>query len=206
MVLQMKKNLLSRENRVERWILFANISVYGNIVLAAGKLAMGIYSGSYFLGIAAMYNIGMALAKRTALKAYKTGGQPYFAVGAIIAVSGIVFMVYCLRYFFFGNPMQYTELAAIHIAAITFAEIGFASYGIKAASKVKNQAIFAIKLADLTSALVSLVLTQTAILSFTETKDTSFFNGVSGMLFGGIAALIGIYMMIRAALIKRKNM
>jgi hypothetical protein len=70
---------------------------------------------------------------------------------------------------------------------------------------VKNWAISAIKLTDLTSALVSLVLTQTAILSFTTQGDMSYFNGISGMLFGGIATLIGIYMMIRAALIKRQE-
>jgi divalent metal cation (Fe/Co/Zn/Cd) transporter len=200
----MVKKLFLRENQVERWIFFANISVYSNIALAAGKSALGIYGGSFFLGIAAMYNVGMALAKHTAIKGYKTGAQPCFAVGVITLVSGVLFMVYCLCYFFFGNPMQYTMYEALAIATMTFTEIGCAVYGIKAAGKIKNQAISAIQLTSLTSALVSLVLTQTAIFSFAAEEDMSFFNGLSGLVFGGIAALIGMYMMIRAVFIKRQ--
>jgi divalent metal cation (Fe/Co/Zn/Cd) transporter len=198
------RKLFMRENRVERWILFANIAVYGNIALAAGKSALGIAGGSLFLGVAALYNAGMALAKRTAIRGYKKGGQPYFAVGMITSVSGVMFMLYCPYYFLFGNPMRYTMNEALAIATMTFTEIGTAIYGIKAAGKVNNPALSAIKLTSLTTALVSLTLTQTAILSFAEKNDMSFYNGLSGLLFGFLAALIGVYMMIRAVFIKRR--
>jgi divalent metal cation (Fe/Co/Zn/Cd) transporter len=202
----MLRRLLERENRVELWLLFARISVYGNIALAAGKLALGIYSSSFFLGMAAMYNTGMVLAKRTALKAYKTGGQPYFAVGAIISVSSILFVLYCLRFFVLGNTMQYTKAVAIDIAAITLVEIGLAVSGIRAAGKIKNPALTAIQLTNLTSGLVSLVLAQTAVLSFAVEQDMSYADGQAGLLFGGFAALIGICMMVRAAIIKHTGL
>jgi len=40
------------------------------------------------------------------------------------------------------------------------------------------------------------VLTQTALLSFAHVGDASILNGLSGIIFGLVAAMIGLYMII----------
>jgi hypothetical protein len=88
-------------------------------------------------------------------------------------------------------------IESLIIATVTFAEIGMAVYGIKTTQTRRMPAVAATKLTNLASSLISLVLTQAAILSFTTMDDLSFFNGISGILFGGIAALIGVGMIVR---------
>jgi divalent metal cation (Fe/Co/Zn/Cd) transporter len=188
--------------KIERWLFFANTSFYGNLALAAGKLAIGIYTASLFLCISALYNVGIALCKLVAVRGYRaeTGLKSYQKVGIILTVSGIVFIVYCLRLFFHGSNVIYPMEVALAIAAITFSEIGAAIYGIVIARHYKAHAISAMKLTSLSSALISMALTQTAILSFTEKIDVSYYNGLSGVICGGVAALIGVYMIVRSAI------
>ena len=60
----------------------------------------------------------------------------------------------------------------------------------------------AIKMTNLASALISIVLTQTALLSLSE-GDHSFYNGLCGIIFGSLAACVGIFMIIRMRLIEK---
>lgn len=61
------------------------------------------------------------------------------------------------------------------------------------------------KLTSLTSSIICLVLTQTAIMSFAYKGDASFANGLSGMTFGGCAAVIGLYIVIHATAKMKEN-
>lgn len=55
---------------------------------------------------------------------------------------------------------------------------------------------------NLASALISLVLTQTALLSLSE-GNHSFYNGLCGIIFGSLAACVGLSMIIRMRLIEK---
>lgn len=71
---------------------------------------------------------------------------------------------------------------------MTFVEISMAVHGsIVTMRKGKAPAVSAIKLSNLAASLISLVLTQTAILSFTHQGDMSYNNGLAGLIFGGLA-------------------
>lgn len=175
-------------------------------------MVVGIFTFSIFLFVNAFYNVGMAYAKYIAMNGYKTGKQPpddthpfgygreeyrvYFRVGLIIIVSSIVFMIYSMRLFITGSNAYYPMVIAIAIAAVTFTEIGMAIQGAVSMKKRREVCIEATKMANLASSLISLVLTQTAILSFTMEGNNSVYNGISGMVFGGCAALIGVYMLL----------
>ncbi|WP_076118206.1 cation transporter [Paenibacillus odorifer] len=159
-----------------------------NIVMAVGKMIVGLYTASIFLCIYALYNVGLALAKATAVKRHLKGKRPpdetypygygreeyksYFRVGVILTTSSIVFIIYCVRF-----------CTAVHGSIVTM-------------RKGKAPAVSAIKLSNLAASLISLVLTQTAILSFTHQGDMSYYNGLAGLIFGGLAALIGVGMML----------
>jgi len=204
--------------KIERSITYAKVSYYMNIVMAVGKMIVGLYTASVFLYIYAFYNVGLALAKATAVKGHYAGKQPpdethpygygreeyksYFKVGVILTTSSVVFIIYCLRLFLYGSSVSYSKNVALAIACMTFVEIVMAVHGsIVMMRKGKAPAVSAIKLSNLAASLISLVLTQTAILSFTHQGDMSYYNGLAGLIFGGLAALIGVGMMLHIHLV-----
>lgn len=199
--------------KIERSINYAKVSYYMNIVMAVGKMIVGLYTASIFLCIYALYNVGLALAKATAVKGHREGKRPpddthahgygreeyksYYRVGIILTTSSIVYIIYCLRLFLYGSSASYSMHVALAIAFMTFVEIGMAVHGsIVTMRKGKAPAVSAIKLANLAASLISLVLTQTAILSFTHQGDMSYYNGLAGLIFGGLAAVIGLGMIL----------
>uniref|UniRef100_UPI00403F76F6 cation transporter n=1 Tax=Paenibacillus sp. FSL E2-0201 TaxID=2954726 RepID=UPI00403F76F6 len=82
-------------------------------------MIVGLYTASIFLCIYALYNVGLALAKATAVKRHLKGKRPpdethpygygregyksYFRVGVILTTSSIVFIIYCVRLFLYGG-------------------------------------------------------------------------------------------------------
>ena len=58
--------------------------------------------------------------------------------------------------------------------------------------------LHAIKTINLATSLISLVLTQSAILSFADENQNPSTNGIMGALAGSCALLLGIYMLLRA--------
>lgn len=92
--------------------------------------------------------------------------------------------------------------AAILIATITFTDIVLSIIGIVRAKKKKDIQSEMLKYINLSTALISLSLTQSAILSFkNQNADNSFVNGTFGIIVAILTILIGIYMMLNA---KRK--
>lgn len=203
------KKLLTREGRNHRVVLNTRISITYNFILALSKIAMGLYNLSFFLCINAFYNLGIAFAKTVAIKGFKNSHlydthrgygreayKSYKQVGIILAVSAFIYILYSARLFVTKEQANYSNVTGITIALVTFTEIALATYGILTTSKENEPAINAIKMANLSSSLISLVLTQTAIMSFAYPikNSTSLYNGLSGVIFGGLAMLIGLYM------------
>ena len=91
---------------------------------------------------------------------------------------------------------------AISIATVTFAEIGLNIRGVIVTRHNHTLLIHAIKMINLSASLITLVLTQTALLSFTNietnTLEISKGNGLIGILMGTVATLIGGYMIFKA--------
>lgn len=203
-------------DKKKRYIFFARISVPWNGVMAVAKLLTGIFTGSLFLCINAFYNVGIGLAKVTALKIHNetaTAGEMtkenrekqlsgYRRTGLIIAMSGAIYVVYCVRMFLYSDTAVYNDIAAISIATFTVVELFLSFSG---ASKMRRQhelMLEAVKRTNMAAALVSVVLMQTAILSFAYEGDVSFYNGLSGLIFGSLAAVVGLLMPLRVHYIR----
>lgn len=190
-----------------------------NAVIALGKIGMGIYSLSIFLCISGLYTIGIVLAKAVATRGYadsrkkpdeghsagyrKEEYRCYSLVGHIIFFTSLVYMLYCTRMLLGAqSAMRYTSLMVVVIGSITGAEFGMSLQGIIAARRNREPVIEAIMLTSFVSALISLELTQTAILSYSGPGSSIYFN-LTGMFLGDLSAATGIYMIIRIVRIKR---
>ena len=192
-------------------IKYAQMSVWTNLAFALGKLIIGLFALSFFLCVNAMYNVGVALAKYTAVRTHKTlMAQPmsrkkahtliykcYLYMGLIVLISSIAYMVGSVRLFLGEDNTQYNLIVAISIAAFTFTELTIAIIGAIRTRKINRPIVEAVKFTNFSSSLISLVLTQTALLSMNGT-DMSTYNGIASMVFGSLAGLIGLYMIFHS--------
>ena len=181
----------------ERKLIFARVSILKDIFLVVGKGILCIISVSFFMFVNALYSAGMGLARFIAVRMHtqekKEQVKSYRNVGIIISFSSICYMLYSIRLFLGGKTGDYDMYIALVVALYTFVEFGI---NIKEAIRLhKSKALEAkaLRAASFSSTLICFVLTQTAIMSFAGEGDNSFANALSGIVFGGLASLVGIY-------------
>lgn len=97
-----------------------------------------------------------------------------------------------------AHPVYHDKWVAIVIAAATFAELGIGVWGAVTARKDGEPLVEATKLVNVAAAVVLLVLTQSALLSFAGSAgDAAASTGASRVFLGGLAAVIGLAMALR---------
>ena len=184
-----------------RTLHLAGISGVGNILLGLGKIASGILSLSVFVCINGLYTLGMVLARYC--------GQQYGYYrrsGMILIAASLLYICYSVWSFFHPKEVSYHMYVALAIATFTFAEIGVNLYGMIANRKNRTPLLHAIKTINLAAALISLVLTQSAILSFAGGEDHDpAVNALMGMFSGTCAALLGVFMLWRIGKLRRRE-
>ena len=117
---------------------------------------------------------------------------------AIVWGLSIAYVLSCLPMALGTSTAEaYDPHVGIVIAAVTFVELALSVHGVISARRNKDLLVEAIKLTNLAAALILIVLTQTALLSFAYSGDATVVNGVCGIVFGSIAGLIGAYMLVR---------
>jgi hypothetical protein len=157
---------------------------------------MGIYSLSLFVCVGGFYNIGIGAAKYIMVKSRSEKDQRrhYKWVGIIILVSSASYMVYCLN-MSIQNKANVTYGIVTSITIATF--IGMAVYGLLSTRKVANLTLAAAKRINLVTALISIVLTQSALLSLNEVENAARYCGLTGIVFGSVSAIAGALMVLR---------
>lgn len=190
---------------VSRSLKVTGVSWTANIFVGFGKLSMGIVSMSFFICVNAFYTFGMVIAKYFALagilKAKDTKEQYryYMLSGAILTVSSVLYIAYSIWLFFHPMVGTYHMYVALAIATFTFTELTINIRGVIIERHNHTPLVHAIKMINLASSLICLVLTQTAILSFSDTQIHLHpaANGFIGILMGSCAALLGVVMIVR---------
>ena len=184
----------------ERKLIFTRVSILKDAFLVVGKGIISIVSVSFFMFVNALYSAGMGIARFIAVRMHtqdkRTQITSYRHVGIIISVSSICYVLYSVRLFFGGKTGDYDMYAALVIALYTFVEF---IVNIKEAIRLhKSKALEAkaLRATSFSSTLICFVLTQTAIMSFAGEGDNSLVNALSGVVFGGLASLVGMYVIL----------
>lgn len=181
-------------------LIFMRASILKDVFLVAGKSIISILSFSFFMFANALYSTGMGIARYIAIKMHTQGGekqiQSYRVVGIIISAASICYVLYSVRLFFGGRTNMYDMNVALAIALYTFVEFGINIREAIRLHKSKALEAKALRAIGMSSTLLCFVLTQVAIMSFAAEGDNSFFNALSGVVFGGLAALVGLYVVI----------
>jgi len=207
-----RKVVLVLQSKNRRGITFAALSIPGNVVVAVWKTALIVVSPSLFLLANVVYTIGVVAAKVVAIRAHgvtRAGAaraadasrhrrRAYRAIGGLVSMLSIAYVLSCLPMALGTSRAEaYDRHIAVLIAAVTFVELVLSVHGVMSARRNKDLLVEAIKLTNLAASLILLVLTQTALMSFAYRGDATVYNGVCGMVFGSMAALIGVYMLVR---------
>jgi hypothetical protein len=157
----------------------------------------------------ALYSTGMGVARFIAIRMHTRSRKEQLAsyrhVGIIISAASVCYVIYAARLFGGGKTETYSVNIALIIALYTFVEFGInIREGIRL-HKSKALEAKAMRAISLSSTLLCFVLTQTAIMSFAAAGDNSFTNGLAGVSFGGMAALVGLYIIINGFLQARTS-
>lgn len=173
------------------------------ILLGVGKIISGVLSLSVFVCVNGGYTLGMAAARYCALagavriKEGKNQYAYYRFSGIIMIAASLLYVVYSLWTIRHPKTVDYGNIIAITIATITFTEIGVNIWGILKYRKNRTPLLHALKIISLGTSLISLVLTQSAILAFADNTHDPGVNGCLGTITGGGAALLGVFMIRR---------
>lgn len=171
---------------------------FAGFLIGICKIVMAIISHSWLLFIHAVYNIIKTCARHYAAKEKEDHYKTMFYCGFLVIAASVIYLVYSVYIYCFGSKAVYHMYIAIGIAAVTTYELIVSIHGRKKARKKKDVQEETVKYINLASALISVSLTQTAILSFTNETDMSKVYSIGDAIFGFLALLVGIFMLWRA--------
>lgn len=176
-----------------------NKAYCAGFLVGAAKILMAILSRSCLVFIHAVYSIIKAGAGHYARNSQRIDRNTMFFSGFLVIAASAVYLVYSLYIYAFGSAATYHMYVAIGIAAVTTYELAISIYGLRKAKRKEECRRETVEYINLASALISVSLTQTAILSFTnQGTDMSKTYALGDAVFGFFALLTGIFMLIRA--------
>lgn len=188
---------------VSRTLHLTGLSGLGSILMGLFKILSGILSLSVFTCLNGCYTLGMVAARYCALagvlKTKKISEQYryYRWSGIVLITASCLYIAYSIQMYIHPAYTAYHPYIAMGIATVTFVEICVNLRGVLVFRKNQSPLLHAIKTISLATSLISLVLTQAAILSFADEVQNPAANGVLGALMGACAVLLGIYMLLR---------
>ena len=160
-----------------------------NILVFFSKIALFLITGSLALLISSFYNLCIGLARK---KIYSNKNN-FISIGSFVIIASIFFICYSIWVIISHKIVNYDLYTGITIATITFYDIGYSIYGIRRSIKYNNKQNNLLMLVNLATALISLELTQSALLAFTQVGiDNSLYNGIIGIIVGISSLIIGI--------------
>ncbi|MGL5512226.1 MAG: hypothetical protein ACRDBM_03175, partial [Sporomusa sp.] len=203
-----RKSLKTLNDLIKRKkLVFVRISLVKDVFMVLAKTALSFIAASFFMFANALYSAGLVVARHIAVKMHTQSGEKqlhsYFRVGGVIFLASACYVIYSIRLFYKSSTTSFPMVVGIAIACYTFVEFGI---NIREAWMLRKSKVLeakALRAISLSSTLLCFVLTQTALTSLSPDSDTSFYNALSGVIFGGIAALVGAYVMIRSRLLKK---
>ena len=198
----------------ERSFFYAGISALFNMLFAAAKLVLFLVEPNLFLLANVLFSLGVGAAKAVAVRSYRRARsaehlpappaiEQYRAatmIGIVLTSSAMLYVGLCLP-LLLGTSVSvaFEPIVAEILALIAFVELGFAITAAIRMRRSKQPLVRSIRVVNVGSALVLLVLAQAAILSFASTVESSWGVGVSALIFGGATMLGGLALVIHSA-------
>lgn len=157
-----------------RSLHLAGISGTWNILLGLGKIISGLLSLSGFICVSGCYTLGMVVARYCVLtgavrsKDVREQQRYYKLSGSILIIASLLYIAYSGWAYYHPKYTVYPKYIALAIATFTFTEIILNIRGVLISRRDGTLLVHALKTINLAASLISLVLTQSAILSIAQ--------------------------------------
>lgn len=179
-------------------------SVAINTVLGITKLLMGIMSLSFFTCMNALYTLLLVLARVSAIFGAVTEDatnerRHALRSSTLLLLSSVAYVSYNGWLYHHATQSSYPKWIALGIATVTFVEIGLGIQSLVSVRKSRSLPLKNVRTISLCSSIVSLVLTQAALLSIAgEGTHDPAVNAILGFLVGIVCSAFGIHAILRA--------
>lgn len=129
----------------------------------------------------------------------------YCFMAIFLLAASLVYSLYMVRLFFISSGLVYGKIAGITVAAVSFTELFMAVRGLVKSNKLNDMLVSGLKIVNLSAALTALVLTQSALLSFTSGIEIaySYVTAAFGLCVGLVSSLLSVLMLLKARRIGR---
>lgn len=125
-------------------------------------------------------------------------------MGSTILILGILFVFFSARMLLTREIVAYNYYSVYALAACAFTKLGISINGV--ISNRKNNPIdFTMKLTNFADALVSIALTQSALLTMQNIENATSYDGVFGLIIGSVVIIIGCISLILSIVTKRQR-
>ncbi|MDR1430561.1 MAG: hypothetical protein LBI99_00385 [Propionibacteriaceae bacterium] len=175
-------------------------------VACVGLLVAGLYTLNFWCLASAAYYLAVGATRRYLHRRLATAAwtadlifesRVYRRAGMLLGVSGTAYLATNLCLYFTERSSDYPWLAAYSIAVAAFAKCAFAINGFVRAKRSGSPIQVALRITNLCDTLVSLAVTQYALLTLTQFPDAGPASATLGMGFSAIIAVVGVTMAIR---------
>lgn len=194
------KEIIKRFNKEDRIFKLTTIcSLSLNLFIGIGKWILAIFSGVVFF-VSGVVNILMGIAKLISYIGLLNNDSDFkkrnFIVSFLVFLSGAEYFIYMLNVYLGNFPLSAYEMQiALLIALVSFIEIGVAIYGL-VKIRGRGHSFKNIKLINFVLALEAMVLTETAILSFTESETFALSSSLFGLITGIFVMVLSLFMFL----------
>lgn len=179
----MIKQLKSKYKQIRPYSYLINFLVF------IAKIVLFFLTKSVAFVILSLYNLGIGIARKNIY----SNKKDYTTIGSFVIMASLCFIFYSIWIIIFHKSVNYDLYIGISIATVTFYDIGYSIYGIYKSIKNSNNQNNLLMLVNLATALISLELTQSALLSFAQIDiDNSLYNGIIGIIVGISSLIIGM--------------
>ena len=198
------RNLIKKFRSIpeeKKIIVYGKLAFFKNLFYFLFKILVGVYFKSWFLIAIAIYSLFIGYVKNNCSSGLRKNKEnikdihSYIRGGVVLAISSVFYIVYSVFSIYYPSNFEYNMIIAIAIATFATYSIAISIVGV-CKTKGKTMLIKEYKLTNFATAFNNLVLTQIALLSFSNVENSAFYNGLIGICVGVIILGIGLYLMI----------
>ncbi len=184
---------MEKSTRVNYFNTITYIYKFGYTIVL---LVMAIIFYTPFYLISAIYSFGIGVSRIIYSRNFRNNDQKTFLkMSIVLLISNLFYLINMITLFFTKTEPYYHLIPAIAIAAVTFFNLTIAVIQLIKSFGENNVLLIGQRCILICSALVGLIITQTALLaSMNQGDNMSIYNAMAGTLVGLINVIISCVM------------
>lgn len=193
-----------KEKRHQILVLLGVIYSYSWSII---KIVIGLWMETYFLLLSGISTLFVGMNKHIYMHSRNQSSSskktPYL-MASFLAVIGLSYLLYSLRFFFSEGNKAHSIVLAIVIATLSFFEFGYSLYRLVKERKKNDIVSFAFRMMSFATSLFALANTQAEILMALG-HQANIENGSFGVAMGSLSILLSVSLFLKTNRVSLKK-